>query len=372
MCKVECESVDYEIVADVEIDVFGRQYVFGATHLFDNRGQMEYWGYDKNENILYVFDLFKGMCTDSVVIASEGPTQIRGIFDFMVLSPDSILVHNNNLHHLYLIDRKAEIIDSWSFANTILPAIERSSDVFYLATFPNNGVTMKLDLESWRMYFFVLHYGFPKEKGSYPREQYEFPYIAVYDLHQRAFVEVYGDYPNAYKSDEQCSYDLYFPFFLDHALNTFVSFSKSHCIFKYNSEKHEEIICARSKYLPLNFDFLPYGEKVASRNEHWRTKGTYENMIHDPYHKRIYRIAVHAQPNKNAEDKLNQKSQAPWSIMALDERGRCLGEALFPASRYNFMEIFPLPDGLLISKENDFNPQNIEDTISFDLIQLKL
>jgi hypothetical protein len=369
-CKSTCDDIEYGIIKEVSLDASGRPYVFEAVHMYDNQGVFEYWGFDKSRNKIYLFDITSGSCIDSVSIAFEGPDKVFDVYDFHAINFDSIYLHTNHNHRLALVNRKGEIINHWSLKDILLPD-GRTSVQYYLAAWPSWGVPMHIDRHGNTMVIYVHNHNFGRNKGSFPKEKYELPYLATYDLNQRDFVNLIGEYPLSYRQDDKCSYDGYFPFVIN-GDKVLASFKKSHCLYWYEILKKEgKFFCARSKYLPLNFDFLPYGEKVASRNEHWRTKGTYENMIHDPYHKRIYRIAVHAQPNKNAEDKLNQKSQAPWSIMALDERGRCLGEALFPASRYNFMEIFPLPEGLLISKENDFNPENKEDLISFDLIQFR-
>jgi hypothetical protein len=56
--------------------------------------------------------------------------------------------------------------------------------------------------------------------------------------------------------------------------------------------------------------------------------------------------------------------------MILDREGNCLGEAPFESSLYDYNQIFPVEEGLLISLENPYNPDNEEELLSFQLFDL--
>ncbi len=60
-----------------------------------------------------------------------------------------------------------------------------------------------------------------------------------------------------------------------------------------------------------------------------------------------------------------------WSLMVLDKYLTVLDEIIFPAKVYNFQEICVTKDGLLISQNNENNPDFNPSVLSYKLIKFK-
>jgi len=365
-CAPSCPQATAEEIADISIPVEGTQYVYYATYMYNKGEQWKYWGYDKTRNAFDIFDLHQQRYEKSIYIPTEGPGAIRVIYGFLVHSPDSIFIHTNEYRRLYLINHKGSIIQKWELTQPLPNGRER--DFYYLATFPQGAVSMHYEADEASMLFMVHNYGF-QSKDPYPQEAYHYPYIVEYDLQKNAYTALYGTYPPTYRQDDKCSYELYFPF-IQHKGSTFISFRKSHCLYVYPEPGELNSLCSRSAYLPESFRMLPYGVHVKERNLLWRTQGSYISLLSDPYRDLIYRVVAHSQPNKNKSGKLNQKIQAPWSVMVLNSRGKCLGEVKFEAEKFNFFDIHVARQGLVVSTENPFDESNDEEVLRFKVFNI--
>jgi hypothetical protein len=96
------------------------------------------------------------------------------------------------------------------------------------------------------------------------------------------------------------------------------------------------------------------------------TTPTYRAIIHDPYRKVYYRVAMHG-----LEERLEDSNyfDQEFSIIILDEAFNLLGEEIFPGKRYKPNQFFLTEEGLFLSDNNDNNPNLKEDELSFTLLQ---
>ena len=90
-------------------------------------------------------------------------------------------------------------------------------------------------------------------------------------------------------------------------------------------------------------------------------------MIYDQFEDKYYRIFKHS--THNQEENIH-KMEAEWSLIAFTPGFEVLGEVKFPASNYNFLQILPTKEGILISKESTFSKHNNEEKYEFDLVTI--
>jgi hypothetical protein len=96
----------------------------------------------------------------------------------------------------------------------------------------------------------------------------------------------------------------------------------------------------------------------------------YVNFIYDPFRKLYYRAFKKEEHTVyNTSGLLPHKLEAEWSIVVLDANFKVKGEASFPASVYNYMNIIPTQKGVMISKGNIYAEEFNEQILSFDVIE---
>ena len=147
-----------------------------------------------------------------------------------------------------------------------------------------------------------------------------------------------------------------------------MSYRASHCLYRFDQQGGQpgEAHCLRSRYLPDDLPLFPLDIPADDRVQIYHAGGGYENLVSTEGG--LLRIASHDQPARTAEGDRRQKTQAPWSAMQVNPGGNCLGEALFPANTYDFNDLHACEEGWLVSLENDYNPENVEDTLSLVLM----
>ena len=150
--------------------------------------------------------------------------------------------------------------------------------------------------------------------------------------------------------------------------------SNDHNLF-YLDPKTNEIMKInkwKSKYLEEDFERLPIKHEFQEASNYIYKSGYYVEIVLNNQTETLYRIVKHSQPLKNAEGKLNQYLECGFSIMygKLDDPNP--KEVLLEKGKYVPYVVHSIGNNqLLISLENPFNPNNKENMLEFEIIELK-
>ncbi len=367
----KCPIYEVNVIDSVRIPLNGIPYNYWLTDILQTTESTELWAYHESSGNIYIFDINENKLKKTIHIPYKGPKRFPKIWDWYLFSSDSIFLFTNQRKDLFLVDDNAEIIDKW---NLDLPLKLSSGaikpDGYYYASFPqkgNPGLYITRDLSHAYLY---LHKWMNRPGEAYVKEEYEIPYIARFNLRTQEIDELFGEYPEAYISDVYSSFELLSPYVILEDDRIMAFFERSHEIHFYGSSRDREIKCVESQYLNNYFDLLKHGYDEDKMIDHYNMKGSYVNLVYDPFRRRILRIVAHDQPDKDQNSVSLDKKRARWSIMVLDYQGDCLGEYLFPSETYDFMSIFAVPRGILVSRENPYNFNDPEEILSFDIIAL--
>ncbi len=367
----KCPVNEFDIIDSVRIPLEGLPYTYWLTDIYQSEEITELWTYHEFSGNIYVFDIKKNQLTKTIHIPYQGPEQFPKIWDWYIVNGDSIFLFTNQRKKLFLINDQAEILRTWSLDLPLqLPLGSVNPDGYYYASFPqtgNPGIHITKDLSHLYMY---VHKWMNRPGEAYVKEVYEIPYIARFDMETGEIDELFGQYPETYISDVYSSYELISPFTVLENDKVLAFFERSHEIQFYEKNRKRRIRCVQSQYLDSHFDLLNHGYDQDKMIDHYNMKGSYVNLIHDPFRKRIIRIAAHDQPDKDQNNVSLDKRRAKWSLLILDYEGNCLGEYLFPKETYDFMSIFAIPKGIMVSRENPYNFSDPEEILSFDILAL--
>jgi len=364
-CDDSCRLISLPKKERVDLSVEDVQYDFDITAVYEDKSRTQFWGYSDYEMKFYLFDLQAQDFLDTIPLARNGEHAVPEIFSFQPVTPDSILLHTNHHNQLILLNSKAERLKTWNIEGD-LPNGGRADGLYYLSAWKNE-LSFHYDRAPNEATFFVTNTGF---EGSHGVERFFYPQFATLDLNTGKYLSAYGDYPAVYRDEEQSDYRADFPFAVANG-ETWAVFYSSHCIYIFERDESKRSVCSKSRFLPDQFEWLPRGLRVSERDPKLIPRGEYINIIHDPYRNLFYRVVLHGLPDDTAVNRDWQvRKQSKWSIMILDREGNCLGEALFESSLYDYNQIFPVEEGLLVSLENPYNPDNEEELLSFQLFDL--
>lgn len=152
------------------------------------------------------------------------------------------------------------------------------------------------------------------------------------------------------------------------------SFATDHRLYFYNLEG--KLISSKeckSKYIskfPIT-DLTKFNDR-AYNAKFQNEMPMYYNLIYDKYRELIYRICLHKQNNINQETGfVNDFIDREWSLMILNKEFKILKEIKFPPRIFNFQEICVTKDGLLISLNNENNPEFNPNILSYKLLKIR-
>lgn len=369
-CQADHPLISFEVVKRYHLPVTDIPYDYEMSRVIvTENGKKEYWGFDDFQSAFYRFDIEQEAFIDSIPISDTGPDNLSPVKDFFPINPDSILLHSNERRKLRLIDGSGNLLKAWSF-NRPLPS-DRPGELYYFITFPD-AYTRLTYLQNKKAVVFHPLYYIEGATRPYPREHYELPCFINFYPEEDRYGPAYGAYPPSYQQEEYSSYEMFLPFctFEDQVV---ASFQKSHCLYWAEESQPTIKTCARSRFLPDQFEFLPVGTSSSLRVKNYKTNGAYITVLSDPYRRLLYRVVSHAQdPPLDINAVVKNKERARWSVMVIDaDSGRCLGEAVFEEEQYDFFDIWVLPEGLLISEENPYRADNQEEFLSFTLVRFE-
>lgn len=372
-CDNKHKTLEYAILKNLSINVTNAQYQHVATQTLISNNTLYYYALDIERNSIDIFNLTSSQLDTTIVINSDGPNAVAGLSYMKVISPDSIYLMATYTNQLYLINSHAEVKQKWNFNNIDLPDSLRNS--------PNSAQSYSLlglampefyNLPFWiskdgKELRAIINYDNTYQDNREFTYQYHKPPIVHFNLQKNQFIDFDGKYPSIYFKKYR-PHNAFHRFIVVNGYDI-LSFTSSDLLFFSNTKN---FVCARSKFDPRKLTLFEEGNEQDDEAEvnSYVTEGTYSGLINDPYRKRIYRIYSHPQEKLNLEGKLNRKNETNWSILVLDYKGNLIGEVQFESGIYDYFNINAVPEGLLLSRENSSNPDNIEDLLEFDIIKI--
>jgi hypothetical protein len=152
-----------------------------------------------------------------------------------------------------------------------------------------------------------------------------------------------------------------------------VSFMGDHRIFTTTLDSGDwESREAGSGFLEETMPTLSKDVDGRGFNEYFFAKSRYESLIYDSYRKVYYRFAFPT-VGVESDEQLSALRSSPGAfvVMVLDEDLNVLTERKFEAGSYLPSNFFVGKKGLYLSVNHPDNPENREDLLAFELLELK-
>jgi hypothetical protein len=184
--------------------------------------------------------------------------------------------------------------------------------------------------------------------------QYKISPLMMYHLGTRKLEESFVKYPNNYFVDGKYLFHL-------GSLNLtvvedflVVSFKYSDSLFLYKNKRLYKKILAKSRYIEkFEYQILDSVKSSFSYIMDYLTRTPcYTSIQHDPYRKKIYRLARHAQPLFNSDKTANKYEDANLSIVIFDSEFNYEGEVMV-GSGHSERFLGCLPEGIVMVKMRD-------------------
>jgi hypothetical protein len=373
-CEVIHQLIEFEIIKSIDIPLAGAQYSHITPNLYENDTTFLLLGLDPFSNKIDLYDLVEKKFISSIQLHHEGPNQ--------VLSPRAMYVHTldsifllNDINQLYLVNRRGERVSFWDFdfalPDSIFSLDESLTGEFIIAAYGKSeylNLPFFYDYKSKALIARILILNDLDGSAEYS-VIYKTPNLVSIDLVRGELKQLLGRYPDNFLIEPKPHNP--FAHFTRLEEATWVQFDASPEI--YWVEK-DTFICAPSMFARNQITRFKADQEVDENIElrSYHTDEANVGIYYDPFNQFVYRVFQHGQPHKNAAGRLNQKLQAKFSVVMMRTTGEIIGEAVFESERYNFLDVFVTRNGILISKENPFNKQNVEEVYSFDLIRFKI
>jgi hypothetical protein len=97
-------------------------------------------------------------------------------------------------------------------------------------------------------------------------------------------------------------------------------------------------------------EYFAYKQRYAVENAEYYT------IHYDPYRKKYYRVCLHKDKYLNPDGTTNERLEPAWSLVIADSAFHIQREIVFPRSAYDYRDIQVTRGGVLISRNNPFNP----------------
>ncbi len=153
---------------------------------------------------------------------------------------------------------------------------------------------------------------------------------------------------------------------------TLVSLMGDHSIYFADNENSPMAAKrVKSQFFEATMPTFPKDPGSKQFQAYFFAKSRYESLVHDPFRKVYYRFGFPT-IEVESEDHLRalRDSPGPFVVMVLDEELNLLTEREFQAGEYLPNNFFVGERGLYLSINHPDNPENEEDKLSFELIQL--
>lgn len=314
---------------------------------------------DKNGSSYIVFDnrntlIFFNMKQNR----KEFQINIRGGIDAMhVISVDSIFIIPCGSREIIMMDSSGKQKMKWDLINLFDDNIRFES--YKLIFYKKNRD---------EIYFFV-----DLTHSASAEDYYHYPKILIMRLDPKGKVvsaKKAVNYPDKFKKGRN-----YLSFYPDFSLNDnnrlTVLFEKEHSIYLYDFEgRLTNVEQFQSKYIK-KFDIFDSDNVSQEYNVSYQTENpAYLKIIYNNFKNIYHIIALHRQKKISETGTVNNYFSRPWSIITLDNSMNIIDEQYMEEKKYRFTEIYPTPEGLLVSNNNEENKSFDENFLQYTLFEV--
>lgn len=371
----ECPTNNYPDLAyeTISTDIslqFSDQYEHAITRVKYFNDSAYYFGLDAENHILDIYNLDSKTKVKSIKIDNQGPNAISfgGHTSFEVIGWDSIFFLSD-IKVAYLFGFDGDVTYTWDFNDSLSYESATGKFLFMTLGVPNMIMLPMVYCSLSKSMFIYIYRESNYYEGMHILEKYGREALIRIPLFGKGKSEFLARYPFKNTKKSSITYSVFNHFDVD---------ENGRVLFQLEGSDQlligDQVICAKSNFSKGKRYKLRLNESLSEKQELmiFNTHEAYRSIHYDPYRKLIYRVFQHEQEEKDEKGLLNEKLQANFSIIILDLEGNIIGESRFPNNKYNFINMHVLKDGLLISRENPYNPDNNEEIYEFDLIQFKI
>jgi|GEM_PF-6205196 hypothetical protein len=366
-------TLTYRILKSIEIPIKANvQYAHSQIQLVNEH---EFIGLDQNFNKLDVFSLKDDRFIKSIHFEQDGPNRIYPVSSFYYHNKDSIFLFSLAASSFQLINDKAKVLslfrmDENKYPSEISNTIVGTDNRFYPISITKN--------EDWNLPFVynsdngeLIVNTLPETylEGFNDRQSfYSAPITSNFDVSSLEFTTFSGRWPKEIYHQKMAPNNPFTNFcFNATSQEILINFYNADKIYSVKRNKFYKVQSNAAKGDVTLFDIESTKEYTTEEelDALSRDEG-YVNLIYDQFEDKYYRIFKHSSHNQEGSI---HKMEAEWSLVAFTSDFKVLGEVRFPASIYNFLQIMPTKEGILISKESAFSKHNNEEKYEFDLVK---
>ncbi len=349
------------IIKAISIPCDTLPYSFEYSSVYQENNELYFVGLDESTNALYFYSITNQKFSHKIQKPMEGNEKFI-IKDFHIYTKDSIFLLDDRKGTIELVDNTGKQLSLVDYGKIIVP--EQTG--FVEADNSKRFVYSK----EWNAFVMPTY----PEIEFESKEFYKHRFLTLF-FHKNDSVYTVGKYPsNIIPNDEGFFYSSLFP--VVHLMKDkfILNFSNNHFLFQLSpiSNELKEIVKWKSNYIDEDFERLPMKYEFQEAVNYNSVNGYYTNLSLDIETETLYRIVKHPQPLKNAEGKLNQYLECGFSIMYGKLNDPNPKEVLLEKGKYVPYVVHSIGNNqLLISLENSFNPNNKENRLEFEIIELK-
>lgn len=309
------------------------------------------------ENRVVIFDKKNGNVLDDFVMKSEGADGVGDVRGFHYLNNDSIFVIKKRSNKIFMINSKSEVKSKWELSNAknikFNNAVYASTNNFPL-TFHNNKLYCKKFTDS---YF-----------GSVPYQNDN--HLVIFNIKDTTVFNKTYSFPQEYDRNIKYNIDSYQQSCqINNKGNAIVCFYLTPDIYLYSDTG-----LIQSYHIPSRFvdEYGSYPKTDISKNLEAREnfdiqKGNYRWIKYDKKRDYTIRLVLHKSELYDAEGNKNRLYDKEFSLQIINNKFELIGEQKFEKNLFYLWNIIPVEEGLLISINNDKNPNLEEDKLKFVL-----
>jgi hypothetical protein len=365
-CQNKSESIDQrkelhpsgEIVA-LQLDDATANVSYSYQYHFAG-GKEYFFNLKMEDNTLQIFDFSSGEKIKSLQFEQEGPSGVGGLFGFHVQSLDSIFLFNPPFGSaFYLANSEGEVLKKISYqvpegagsafvhnGFMISPPVLKGSKLAVNHRFPQNLRELTPEILADK----TFGYQIDLETGETLYFNHFFPgdYLAS-GLKSLDFSRAQGK--------DKVVYSL----FGDHRLYYASSFDST-----------LKSVEAGSAFLDKTLPSFRTDMTSLEFQKYAVTSGRYGSILFDPYREVYYRFAFLSTAEASVEEIRSLGNDLmPFVVMVLDSSLKVITEKKFEPGKYHPDNVFVGKKGLYLSLQHPSNPDNKEDLMQFELMELR-
>ncbi|WP_026953190.1 DUF4221 family protein [Algoriphagus mannitolivorans] len=347
-----------EIVA-LQLDDSTSNVSYSYQYHFGN-GKEYFFNLKMEGNTLQIFDFSTGEKIKSLQFDLEGPNGVGGLFGFHVQSMDSIFLFNPPFgSSFYLANAEGELLKKFNYqipegagsafvhnGYMISPPVLKGSKLAVNHRFPQNPRELTPEILSSKTFGYLID--LETGETQYFNHFYPQDYLAT-GLKNVDFSRAQGK--------DKVVYSL----FGDHRLYYASSYDST-----------LKSVDAASEFLDQTMpNFKP--DAVSEEYQNYAfASSRYGSILYDSYRDVYYRFAFPSLPDASIADIRSQgNALGSFVVMVLDSDLKVITEKKFEPGKYHPDNVFIGKKGLYLSLQHPKNPENQEDLMQFELLELR-